>query len=201
MLLDIVILPPQKLRRKIGKKIEVATKGLKPVFVVDNKKFIPHLSLFHVRTSKGRINKLEARIKEVLKEYRSIWLQSKGVELSKSGSGIIFYKVANPRELGRLRKQIFKACYPLRTGMMPWFISNRRPTNEELESRKKYGTHLKFHPHFTLTLLSDTKDVRTVARKIKSMKFKFLADTVAITEVNFWHQVKRIIKKFKLKLG
>ncbi len=35
---------------------------------------------------------------------------------------------------------------------------------------------------------------------LNNIKFKFTADTIAICEVNFWHQVTRVIKTFKLNL-
>lgn len=197
MLLDIVILPPAKLRQRLGKKIKEATKGIPNVFVVDNKKLIPHLSLFHIRTSRNRIEKLESRIREVLKKYRPIPIKSRKVELSGSGSEVIFIKTSSSQNLEQLRSEIFNASYPLRTGMMPWMIRSRRPTRLEMLARKRYGTSISFHPHITAAMLKDYKEVPTIVWKLKKVKFEFVADTIAITEVNFWHQVTRVIKKFR----
>ena len=198
MLLDIVVLPPEKLRERIGRRIKEETKGLQTVFVVDNKKFIPHLSLFHVRTSKNRIRNLESRIRGIAKKYRPTLIKSLKVELSRSGSGIVFVKTASNKKLEQLRSEVFNASYQLRTGMMPWMIRSRKPTRLEMRARKRYGTHLSFHPHITAVMLKDPKDAPKTVRKLKNLNFEFLADTIAITEVNFWHQVTRVIKKFNI---
>ncbi len=199
MWLDIVILPPSTLRQRMGKKIKHATKGLKTVFVVDNKKLIPHLSLFHIRTSKARLSRLSRIVKGTIKKYKRMKLRAAGLEISKSGSGIVYVNISCPLKLVRLHEEVFNSCYPLRTGPMPWVIKSRKPTSQEKLDRKKYGTHLKFHPHFTLAMFQNYRDGEKVIERMGRVKFDFTADTVTVTEVNFWHQVIRVIKKFKLK--
>jgi 2'-5' RNA ligase len=197
MLLDIVILPPAELREKIGKRIREAAREIPSVFVVDNNKLIPHLSLFHLRTTQGRIKKLELRIKRILKKYRPILIKSSKVELSHVGSGVVFIKTSSNQVLRQLRAEVFNSCYPLRTGMMPWMPRSRKPTRLEIQARKRYGIHFSFYPHITAAMLRDAKYAPKMASKLKEMKFEFLADTIAIAEVNFWHQVTRVIKKFR----
>ncbi|MBI4050791.1 MAG: 2'-5' RNA ligase family protein [Candidatus Doudnabacteria bacterium] len=199
MLLDIVILPPKVLRQRIGKKIKDATKDVKAVFVVNNKKLILHLSLFHIRTSKARLSRLSGIVKGIVKKHKVMNMRSAGLEISKSGSGIVYVNVSYPLKLVRLREEVFNSCYPLRTGPMPWMIKSRPPTRQEKLARKKFGTYLKFHPHFTLAMFQNHRDAERVIERMGRIKFDFTADTVAVTEVNSWHQVTGIIKKFKLK--
>ena len=200
MLLDIVILPPLKLRQRLGKKVREAAKGISSVFVVDNKKFIPHLSLFHIRTSKTRIRNLKSRIREVLKKYQVFKLETLGFYWGGGpGHQWICQEIINPKILARLHEEIIKTCNDLRTGMMP--STSRRLSKLKKYYRNKYGvSHLLkfFRPHFTLGMVKSKEDLKDMIKRMRPLRIKFLADTVAITEVNFWHQVTRVIKRFQI---
>lgn len=201
MLLDIVILPPAELRQRLGKKIREAAKGIPSVFVVDNKKFIPHLSLFHVRTSKNRIKKLESRIREIMKKYRPFELKTLGFYWGgDAGRQWVCQNITNPNILTKLHKETVQACHDLRTGMMP-SISKKLNKLEKFYRRKYGSRHLLkfFRPHFTLGMIKKDTDLERIIKRMRPLKMKFHADIVAITEVNFWHQVTRVIKKFTLK--
>ena len=69
MLYDIVIVPPKNLRHKIGQRVLSVTRGKPATFVVDNIRLIPHLSLFHVRTSKTQLAKLFHVVEQIIKKY------------------------------------------------------------------------------------------------------------------------------------
>ena len=201
MFLDIVILPPKELRERLGKKIKQATADYPKVIVVDNKKFIPHVSLFHIRTSKAGLKKISKLLPEIIKNYRSIKLSSTIFDI-RGESGRIWFVLGltNPRELRKLNSKVVYACRSFRTGMMP-FTSKRKATKLEKQYRKDFGSRhiLKlFRPHITLAMLKHKDDARAVERKWRGLKLNFTPDEVAITEVNYWHQVTRIIKKFKL---
>lgn len=198
MLLDIVILPPKKVRQKLGKKIIQATKGVSTALVVDNKKFIPHLSLFHIRTSRQKLEKeLTTQLRELVKKVKPFMLHSTGMDIAGNWFGI---RMANLSKLKKLHLDVLGKSYGLRTGKMP--STSKTLLKIEKEYRKKYGSRhiLKlFRPHITLARFRNTDDIATVATKMSNLKIKFPADTIAITEVNFWYQVTRIIKKFKLR--
>jgi len=201
MLLDVVILPPWMLRNRLGKKITRATSNSPCVFVVDNKKLIPHLSLFHIKTSKNRSDRLSRLIKEIVKEYHPFKIYSQGFKVQFGGKGGGF-SLSKSRPLVSLHEEILNKCYHLRTGVMPWpWSALSKLTKQKRIYRRKYGTSyiLKlFHPHFTMVLLKNGGDSEKVARKMFKTKFVFLADTIAVCEVNFYHQVTKILKTFKL---
>jgi hypothetical protein len=200
MLLDIVILPSQSLRENIGRKIRQATRNMPAAYVVDNRNMIYHSSLFHIRISKQRMPRLIEIVKRISKKYGSTLINSKGLELyEKKGIGI---KLSNNQQLKKLSQEIIVSCYRLRSGMMPW-NPKRAPNKTELRLRKKYGTQHnvegRLQPHFTIAEFLNGADAQYVWEKLKSLRFSFVGNTVAICEVNRWHQVTRIIKKFKLK--
>ena len=121
MLLDIVILPPTGLRKRIGKKIRRATKNLPRIFVVDDTKFTPHLSLWHIKTSKNRIGTITEELKKITKTQRPIKIKTKKFIASKKDKGGIGFKINSRKSLTSLRNRVFKRTYPFKTGMMPPF--------------------------------------------------------------------------------
>lgn len=131
MLVDIVILPPAKLREKLGKQITKATKGYPHIFVVDNKKFIPHVSLFHLRSSRDRLSRIFAIVQDIIKDYKLKSLKltqfDVGEEQGRSWVGI---GLSNSKGLIQLHKAIVDGSKDLRTSMMP-FTSKRKATKLE----------------------------------------------------------------------
>lgn len=199
MLLDIVILPPQELRQKIGRKMKDAMKGVSSVFFVDNKRLIPHLSLFHISTSPPRIKKLEKIVSNIVNKYRPLQISStKFMAKGKNGG----FELSNTTRLKKLNREMVAACYELRTGSMPW-TSENNPTALQRRNRKKYGTQHNigkaFRPHFTMFKLKDERHTNQIVAKMDKIKFSFIGDTIAICEVDFWHQVTRVLKTFKLR--
>ena len=71
MLIDIVVLPPEKLRRRIGERTKKSARGISAGFIVDNKKFIPHLSLWHINTSRERLKKIEVELAKLVKKSKT----------------------------------------------------------------------------------------------------------------------------------
>ncbi|MBI2356362.1 MAG: threonylcarbamoyl-AMP synthase [Candidatus Doudnabacteria bacterium] len=200
MLLDIVILPPAELRHKLGTQIKHAAQGYPHIFVVDNKILIPHVSLFHIRSSNQKLKKMAQIIQDVIKkhklpEIRSIALDV-GNEVGRSWFGI---GLSNSKRLRALHEAMVYSLRDLRTGMMP--VTSKHVSKQGLEYRKNFGSrHIlkNFYPHITLAMFKNPLDAKAIAQKWKGLRLNFVPQEVAITEVNFWHQVTRVIKKFKL---
>lgn len=196
MLLDIVILPPAKIRDKIEKAITKSVAGIAHGFVVDNRKLIPHLSLFHIRTSAQRLPKLYTVLEDILTRYKPLAISKSGFY----GFGpYACFETNNPAKLGQLHREVVFRCHNLRTGAMP--STTKKLTTWDREYFRKYGSrHLlgNFRPHFTLAQLRNEKDIDKLDKRLWNIRFKFLADTVAVTEVNKYWQVTKILKTFKL---
>lgn len=199
MLLDIVVLPPAKLRQKIGKKIKKDVGDYPNWFVVDNKKLIPHLSLWHIRIGKEKINKLTEELGKIAANQRPIKIRFSGPVVKKVNAGaVISFVVQNSKALAFLQKEIFENIYPLKTGMMSPFKPFGIWTGAELKQAKKYGRPLGFKPHFTIGWLKNEEDALTVQRVMSKSKFTFLAKEIYICRVNHWWQVDKILKKVSL---
>lgn len=196
MLLDIVILPPVKLRQKISKKIKKAATGYPNFFIVDNRKLISHLSLWHIRTSKNRINELAKELKQIVKNQKPIKINSVGFTASKEYQSVEF-TVKNNRALTSLQQEVFKRIYPFKIGMMPFVGIFRYTKVKQIKEAKKYGRPLGFQPHFTAGVLKSMIDSLRIAESMKKTKFNFSfsAKEIYICEVNHWWQVTKIIRK------
>jgi 2'-5' RNA ligase len=199
MLIDIAILPPQDTRKKIGAKMKKGVGDLPNLFVVDNDKLIPHLSLWHLRTSKEKINKIAREVEKIAKGQKSVKINSSTFHALEQYKGFLEFAVKNTKELALLQQKVFQKTYLYKTGTMPKFASfvGHPYTGEKLKEVKKYGRPLGFTPHFTMGWLKNEKDVAPTVKKMQGIKLSFLAKELYICEVDKWWQVKRIIKKIE----
>lgn len=162
MLLDIVILPPLTLRRRIGRKIKTAVSGISTQYLVDNSKLIPHLSLFHVRTSATGFGKAAAIVSELAKKYSAVAIRSLGFVVENRGD-TFWFSLSGRKELSGLNRAIVKRCHVLRTGPMPW-TSRRKPAPSERRNRLRYGTQHNIGPTFQPHLTMGKLDRRSAPR-------------------------------------
>ncbi|MFH1193053.1 MAG: hypothetical protein V1656_01925 [Candidatus Jorgensenbacteria bacterium] len=196
MLLDVVVLPPPELREKVGRKIKKAAAGYPAGFVVDNKKFIPHLSLWHLKTDKSKIDGLAKKLEGVVKHQKPLSIHSAAFNVEPMVQGVIVeFPIRKNAALSVLREKVFSRAYHFKTGIVPPFKPFGIPKGKALVETKKYGRPLGFYPHFTMGWLESMKDSRAVQRKMKKTKFSFTAKEIYICEINRWWQVTRIVKK------
>ncbi len=199
MLIDIIILPPQNIRKEIGRKVKKEIGNFPNYFVVDNVKLIPHLSLWHMKISKQRVNDIAEKLKQIIKKQRPIKVSSSGFHASEKFKGCVEFIVEKNKDLIKLQKEVFQNIYSYKSGIMPSFASflGIIRSEEKQQQINKYGRSLGFGPHFTLGWLKDEKDIAEVAMKMGEVKFSFLAKEIYICEIDKWWQVKKIIKKIK----
>jgi len=196
MLIDIVILPPIKIRNKIGLKFKKEITKFPNVFVVDNKKFIPHLSLWHLKTSITKIEKFSHELNMVAKGQKPIKIISADFHIVDKYKVCLSSEVQKSDLLESFQQKVFQTSYRFSTGMMPQFFpAFGKWADEELEEAKKYGKPLRFNPHITAGWLKKEADAQKIVRMVKGVKYSFLAKEIYICEINKWWQVKKIIKK------
>ena len=180
MLLDIVILPSAGLRQKLAKRIKREMIGYPIVFVVDNLKLIPHLSLWHIKTSENRINEMTQELRKIVKNQKPIKISSPGCIASRKEIGIVEFMVIDNKSLISLQQRVFKRIYPFKAGMMPFGLWIKK----ESEQAKKYGRPLDFKPHFTMGLLKNGRDALRVVKAMEKEKFNFFAKEIYLCKIN-----------------
>ncbi len=198
MLVDIVILPPNKIRNIVSRAIIKAVGDFQYVYMADNKNFIPHISFFHVNINKRKLPILLDKVEENLNNYHPTKIFYKNTLVDGKG---IWFSLSSHKLLIKFNNLMIKVCAPLRDGLIPW-IPKRAPTELEKFNRKTYGTHYcigqGFKPHFTLVKLKSRLGAKVVYQRIKINKFSFKADTIAVCEINRYGQVTKVLKTFKL---
>ena len=197
MLIDIVVLPPKNIRKKIGVKMKKEIGYLPNFFVVDSTKLIPHLSLWHMKTSYQKVDKISQELKQVVKGQKPIKIASSEFHALEKYKGCLEFPVKENKDLAKLQQKVFQKIHPYKTGLMPRFASflKIKYSKEKLREIKKYGRSLGFHPHFTMGWLKNEKDITGVVKNTRAVKFKFQTKEIYICEIDKWWQVKRIIKK------
>lgn len=193
MLLDIALVPPEKLRKKLGEKAAKEIGGFPNAFVVDNVRRIPHLSLWHLRTSKSRVSKLTEELRQIVRKQKAIKITSTGFRILKKYKGDVEFTVEKNDALISLQEKVFKKIYSYKTGTMPPFFG--RWVGEKRRQAERYGKPLGFKPHFTMGFLKNEEDARKVVKKMKKVSFSFFANEICLCEIDTWWQVKKIIKK------
>jgi len=200
MYYDVVILPPPKIRERIGRAVRASSRGRRSVYLVDNRRLIPHVSIFHIRTSKIGIAKIASAIERLVRVYQPITIHSRGIS-ARSSRGM-WLKLSNTKTLERLHGEVVGKCKTFKTGAMPWPHPERKPSKMEALYCKRYGSHhvLKyFKPHFTLAKFITREDVDAAAKKLRKFQCAFIADTIALCRVDCHYQVTSILKTFRLR--
>jgi hypothetical protein len=197
MLLDIIILPPADLREKFGLETRKAARNASRFFVVDNITRIPHLSLWHVKTSEKNIPELVSSLQKAVSGIKPIRTECKGLEISeKRNGGIVNIGIKKNRAFAILQNAVMHATYPFKTGMMPQTFGAWR--GKKLEYARKYGRPGGVPPHITLGWLKSKRGVQRFARTAKIKDTSFASRHIYVSEVDTYWQVRRIIKKVGL---
>lgn len=198
MLLDVVILPPKGVRRKIGSKLEKEIKKLPHIFIVDNKELIPHVSLWHLRISETKIHILARELRKITKGQKPIKITSTDLHIVGKYKVCLSLAIKKSTALEKLQQKVFQISYPLRTGMMPQFAPVfGHWTGRKLEEAKKFGKPLGFTPHITAGWMENEKGAQQIVKNMKGVRFDFWAKEIYICEIDRWWQVRRIIKKIE----
>ncbi len=202
MLIDIVILPPKNIRSKVGKKIQAVAKDYPHRYIVDNVKLIPHLSLFHLRVSKPKLKKLGQAVGKIVGKYQPFRLKSVRIVKYEKDT-VLHFRISKPAILSKLNREITEKCRKFRDGeLFAWYKNHPFP-KQDRPYIKKYGSYWStgknFDPHLTMVKYKSPSDGPKMIKKMGKFGFNFLADTVALCEINKHGQVYKVLKQFKLK--
>ncbi|MCR4328227.1 MAG: hypothetical protein NUV53_01785 [Patescibacteria group bacterium] len=197
MLLDIAILLPKNLRRKLGLETRKAAGKSPRFFIVDNIARIPHLSLWHVKTSKKNISGLVESLKSAVSGIKPIRIACGGLETSeKRVGGIVSIGVKKSNAFSSLQDIVMHATYPFKTGMMPQTFGVWR--GKQLKQAKQYGRPAGVPPHITLGWLKDKGEVQRFACAVNIEDMSFISSRIYVCEIDKYWQVRKIINEVKL---
>lgn len=190
---DVVLLPPppvQDYAIELSRQLE--RYGSK--FVLGKRRYIPHLSLYHIAVADADFDAFSAEIRKIAAALEPRRLKLDGIEMP-------LLMTEKPAWLAKLHRDIVRRTSPFfdwdsgaqdSWGGLPPQLQGRAKGHIE-----KYGSPLigaGFKPHITLTSFED----KAQAGSIPALKFEplsFLVDRVYISELGPSHTCQRIVTR------
>ncbi len=202
MELDVVLLPPKKLSRKIGNLVRAVGRKVPLKVAVDDRKLLPHVSLLHIEANQSGVRRIASNLGIFVRHQAKLKLEFTGFRMAGGVFGDFFMAgIRKSPKIYSIHKNVVEEISPLRSSVS--HLPPKNPNELHKVYFKKYGVGniLKFFdPHITMGSLKNLKDSKSVLQFLSKTKFKtFTADRVALTKVDVNHQVTKIIKEFKLK--
>ncbi|MDP2933368.1 MAG: 2'-5' RNA ligase family protein [bacterium] len=198
MLLDIIILPPAEIRKAIGRLSGEISRRHSLAWKVDDKKLIPHISLYHLNCSPQRIPEITKYLKILASETRPVRL---AIEKGSYDGPYFGMNVSMSNLLSDLHHAVVYGVKHLRSFGMPLFFL---PTKKlQKKYYKNFGVFkiLKyFSPHITIGMVKNTGDLPKIVKLVRLPKFAtFNGKQLALAEIDKRWQVTKILKTFKLQ--
>lgn len=196
MRLHIVILPPKSSRNKLGRIGAKLSKEHKLIFGVDNKKLLSHITIFGLRAQKNKLPKILKSVQEIAKSNNPFRLELKGT------GGLYGYfdfgVVKNP-PLYKLHKEIVMAVSVFRDK------SAVRGELKGLQAKyyKQYGARFilsLFRPHITVGRTMNSSEQKKIKQNLVAPERYFVANGIAVTQIDSQSQVTKVLGEFKFKL-
>ena len=114
MLLDIVILPPRDIRKRIRKLTSEIGKRFPLKWRVDDRKLIPHITLFHILSEKSQLPKIYSEIQHQIRKQKPVKINFTQVQ----GFSIAFgLNIRNSSSLQKLHQKMVVYLNKFRTGI------------------------------------------------------------------------------------
>lgn len=177
MNIRLIVLPSVKIRLQTKKLAVAYAKAGPHFFVVENKKLIPHVTLFRTKIYKRQLSSIYSAVTDALANHHPVRLEL--YRLYPHPDGWLVWEIRKKKELSNLRRELAKATKAFST---------------EASALKR-----DFRPHITLTKYKNSKIGKRVTKAISHPRSYWLADIVAVTLYNKYAQVHKVLKVFTLK--
>lgn len=165
----IVIIPPKAVADYSGRLASVYAAKFSHDYAVDNKKFMPHITVTNRRVSKIDLNVLKSELGKAVKRISSFSLKIDG--LSNSRSGVLGLSIVTTRQLLNLHRAMRKLL-------------------------SSPGTKI-YRPHITLVKLKNTT-LAAKLKQGRVVKKRFTAQTIALCSADKFGQINKTGGKFRV---
>lgn len=193
---NIAIYPPAS----ILKKVLAVSKQLRSkdsLFVLDNKKYFPHLTLYMVELPLKNIPQVKNELLKLSNSFQSFTIQPLGCRHYKEGYTNITYR--RSRELNKLQRQVIALIRPWSKNFMKEKDSFSTDTisKTELKNLTHYGYRevgTTFSPHITFTKLK--KFTPSVFSDIEKINFSFHVKRIGLFYLSKYGTCRKLIRLF-----
>jgi len=201
--LNIAFKPPKNVIKKVISLSQKIYKSNETVFILDNIKFHPHITIYAPKYRKDDIGKILEGVEEIAKSTRNIEFRFQKVS---GGQGFIGVKFNHSPDIKKLHKEIIAKLNPLQKK----HIKNENQessdyhynfSSKQKENIKKYGcsdSMTLYSPHLTITRLKNRLSTEKIMKNINWDIPRFAVDKIAVYKMGKHGACKKMIKEFSL---
>ena len=199
--LNVCLIPPKNISQHAISLSQQFSKKYETQFTLDNKHYIPHISLYHFPIPKHNLKILTSTLEEIANSHQSLILETTTL----STRNYLWWNINKTHQLEKLHTDLLKKINPLRENLQRIKIDNSDQgfTNQQKMYIKKYAYPLvesEFVPHITITGFKDQHTKHTlniISRPDKN--FTFSINKLTLGTIGAFGNLPKIIKEFRLK--
>lgn len=192
---NIVIYPSREISQK-AIKISELLKISGGIFVLDGKKYFPHITLYMMELPLKNLNKVRKILKDYASRTKSFKINSFKYRQKKDGFVDVSYK---DKQIKNLQKEVISLLNPLRGGLLREReitrmkeLSERQKKNVLFCGHRDVGSD--FYPHLTFTKLE--RFDKKILSKIKKDNFSFKVNKIALFYLGEYGTCNKLIEIF-----
>jgi 2'-5' RNA ligase len=197
---NIVLLPPPNIAQQAMNWSRQISRTDTTDFVLDGKKFYPHITVYQAAYPQKNISLVESRLAELVKHMHPFQVHAENFSTIVGFVSLDFIKT---KELVLLHEHIVDRCNPLREGeIIPAEAKNLlSPLVPEYikHSIRTYGSALDmevFAPHITLTRLQQFDLAKNAESHLKFQTISFEVHSLWIANIGIDGTVNELLKEF-----
>lgn len=172
----LVVLPPQNINRKVASVAKRFAKKFPSHFVVDNRKLLPHVTIFKMQIRKADLPAVLSVTKALLRQCKPFRLNL--YRFYPDPDAWIVWDLESSKGLTNLRKTLARYL--------------RLYHQVALVLKEPY------HPHITLTRYKKLEHAAMAVKEERVVRETFLARVVAIAPYDKHSQVPKVLKRYRL---
>lgn len=199
--INIVLLPSKEVSKK-SIKISKDIKRSGGIFVLDDKNFFTHISIYMLEVPIKNISKIKTALKNLTENTKPLKIIA--TNYRKNPTGYIDIEYKKSKNILDLQKEIIEIINPYRENILREQDKNRLaslPTPQQ-KILKKYGYRSigkYFSPHITFSRIKKLENLENILLKEDMNEFSFEAKEIGLFELGENGTCVKPIKIFKLK--
>lgn len=175
---NIVVLPGLLVSRQAIELSRQISKQYKTTFVLDGKKFYPHITLYQAGYPQNVLASLEQKLTRIVKSVSPFYIRSANFSTFR---GFLFLNIHKNKEIVLLQESIFSALGPLSNSMSPLAGDA-------------------FVPHITITRLQNPDDSKSALPLLGKIEISHEAHSLCLANIGPDGTVNEIFKEFPFQM-
>ncbi|KKQ12735.1 MAG: hypothetical protein US30_C0017G0001 [Candidatus Moranbacteria bacterium GW2011_GWF2_36_839] len=192
-------MPPADVAKYVAKLSKEISEKEKAYFILDNKNFYPHITIYTSEYPNCNIKKILDKVEKISKKLSGVKFKFKKIDDDYGYVGVVMHR---SKEIRKIHEIIISELNPLREGHIREKFHNSDLSKEEKENIQKYGypnlINL-YSPHITITRLKNEKNAREISKEIKWFKKEFILGKIGVYGMGENGTCTELIKEFKLR--